>query len=57
VYPYLVRLTRAVPVPESCRIDRAGLAAFESAMDSLLRLREQDDDALFSVEDVMHVVA
>ncbi|MGH7867739.1 MAG: hypothetical protein ACREP9_08960, partial [Candidatus Dormibacteraceae bacterium] len=57
VYPYLVRLTRAIPVPESCRIDRAGLAAYESAVDSLLRLREQDDDGLFSVEDVMHVVA
>ena len=57
VYPYLVRLTQAIPVPERCRIDGAGLAAFESAMDSLLRLRRQDDDALFSIEDVMHVVA
>lgn len=57
VYPYLVRLTRAVPLPESCRVDGAGLAAYESAVDSLLRLREQDDDGLFPVEDVMHVVA
>jgi hypothetical protein len=44
-------------VPESCRIDRAGIAAFESAMDSLLLLREQDDDGLFPVEDVTHIVA
>jgi hypothetical protein len=57
VYPYLVRLTRAIPVPESCRVDGAGLAAYESAVDSLMRLRGQDDDGLFPVEDVMHVVA
>jgi hypothetical protein len=57
VYPYLVRLTRAIPVPESCRVDGAGLAAYESAVDSLLQLRERDDDGLFPVEDVMHGVA
>lgn len=56
VYPYLVRLTRAIPVPESCRADRAGLAAFESAMESLLRLRKQDSDGLFSLEEAMHAV-
>ncbi len=56
IYPYLVRLTRAVPVPESCRADRVGLAAFESAMGSLLQLRKQDDDGLFPVEDLMHAV-
>lgn len=57
VYPYLVRLSRPIPLPESCRLDGAGLAAYKSAVDSLLRLREQDDDGLFPVEDVMHVVA
>jgi hypothetical protein len=57
VYPYLVRLTWAIPVPENCRVDGADLAAYESAMDSLLRLREQDDEGLFPLEDVMHVVA
>ena len=56
VYPYLVRLTRSIPVPDSCRADRAGLAAFESAMGSLLRLRKQDNDGLFSVEDAMLAV-
>jgi hypothetical protein len=56
-YPYLVRLTRAVPVPDSCRLDRAGLAAFESAMESLLRLRKQDSDGLLSIEEAMHFVA
>ena len=57
VYPYLVRLTRAIPVPESCRLDRAELAAFESAMELLLRLRKQDSDGLFSVGEAMHFVA
>lgn len=56
VYPYLVRLTRAIPVPESCRADRVGLAAFESAMGPLLQLRRQDNDGLFSVEDAMQAV-
>lgn len=56
VYPYLLRLTRATTVPESCRADRAGLAAFESAMESLLQLRKQDSDALFSLEEAMHAV-
>lgn len=56
VYPYLVRLTRAIPVPESCRPDRAGLEAFESAMRSLLQLRKQDNDHLLSVEDAMQTV-
>ena len=55
-YPYLVRLTRAIPVPDSCRADQGGLAAFESAMGSLLRLRKQDNDGLFSVEEAMHAV-
>jgi hypothetical protein len=57
VYPYLVRLTRAIPVPESCRLDRTELAAFESAMELLLRLRKQDSDGLFSVEEAVHFVA
>jgi hypothetical protein len=56
IYPYLVRLTRAIPVPESCRADRAGLAAFESAIGSLLQLRKQDNDCLLSVEDAIHTV-
>ena len=56
VYPYLVRLTRAIPVPERCRADQVGLAAFESAMGSLLQLRKQDNDGLFPVEDAMHTV-
>ena len=33
VYPYLVRLTRSIPVPESCRADRVGLAAFSRLWD------------------------
>jgi hypothetical protein len=57
VYPYLVRLTRAIPVPESYRLDRAGLAAYESAMESLLQLRRLDSDSLFSVEEAIRVVA
>jgi hypothetical protein len=56
-YPYLVRLTRAIPVPDSCRLDRAELAASDSAMESLLRLRKQDSDSLFSIEEAMHFVA
>lgn len=57
VYPYLVRLTRAIPVPESCRADRAGLEAFELAMGSLLQLTKQDNDGLFSVEEAIHAVS
>ena len=56
-YPYLVRLTRAVPVPDNYRLDRIGLTAFEAAVESLLRWRKQDGDGLFSVEDAMHFVA
>jgi len=56
-YPYLVRLTRTVPVPSSCRLDRAGLEAFDSAMELLLRLRKQDSDGLFPIEEAMHSVA
>jgi hypothetical protein len=57
VYPYLVRLTRAIPVPEHYRIDRAKPAAFESALTSLLRLKDQDSDCLFSIEEVVGVGA
>jgi hypothetical protein len=53
VYPYLVRLTRAIPVPQKCRADRVGLLAFESAMASLLEPERLSDDGLFPVGDVM----
>jgi hypothetical protein len=53
VYPYLVRLARALPVPEQYRIDRARPAVLESALTSLLRLKDQDSDGLFSIEEVV----
>lgn len=53
VYPYLIRLTRAIPVPQSCRADRVGQAAFESAMTSLLQSTRPSDGGLFPVEDAM----
>jgi len=56
VYPYLVRLTRAIPVPESYRADRTGLEAFESAMGSLVQLSNQYSDGLFSPEEAMPTV-
>jgi hypothetical protein len=57
VYPYLVRLTRALPVPEQYRIDRAMPAALETALMSLLRLKDRDDDCLFSREEMIDVGA
>jgi hypothetical protein len=56
IYPYLVRLTRAIPVPENCRADRVGLTAFESSIGSLLQLRKQGNDGLFSIEEAMHAI-
>jgi hypothetical protein len=54
VYPYMVRLTRAIPVPHGCRVDQGGDMAFESTMASLLQARRLDDDGLFPLEDATH---
>lgn len=56
VYPYLVRLTRAIPLPQSCRADRVGQAAFEAAIRSLLQSSSTDEDGLFSTEELMRAV-
>ncbi len=43
VYPYLVRLTCGVIVPDSCRLDRAMGPAYEAAFDSLMQLRRSSE--------------
>jgi len=41
VYPYLVRLSRGVTVPDSLRLDRETSTGLEAAMEKLVRLRRE----------------